>query len=449
MKAIYLLLASILFSLLSIRKARAQDGLSYDNSVLAEGPYDEYSSDIKSDSSFFSSFFVEPKRITLRHEVSYKFEDPSAIKNNRFSLLLEYSKYLLDNFYIKLDSKLNAFWIKDHRAEADNEKIAFQNNFIEGFLQFSIKQTSIKAGVQKMIWGESEAGAITDVISPRDYSELFFISLEESRRGQPMISVDQFTKIGDWTVFFVPFPAFNRYPLKGTAYYFDPFNGNARYRDEKTDKGNFEYGLKWKKTFGSSDISLMSASLIDNDYAFRADGYSADGLILVTRMKQRFNIAGMTLNYTFGDFILKGEAAVKLKKSYNSVSYQIVKRNAIDAALVLDYTPKGGSLALSLEAVNSHTCGWNDEIQIVPRNIYSLVFTWNKTFFNQNLSIFGMTIYTSPYTSFLHKLMLSYKLSDHITLFLDGFYPDVRDERNTNWRYSDQKQVDFKIQYQF
>jgi hypothetical protein len=412
-------------------------------------PLSEFALEAEVPASFFTTSILEPTRFTLRHELSYKLKNPDGIKNHRTSFRLEYKKAFLKYFFLQFDSKLNTFWSNDHRAKAKGENIYFENNFIEGFLQFSIKQTSIKAGIQKVIWGESEAGAITDVISPRDYSELFFISLEESRRGQPMISVDQFTKIGDWVVFFVPFPVLNRYPLKGTAYYADPFGGKAGYRDEKSDKENFEYGLRWKKTFGSSDISIMAASLVDNDYANRLDGSTPDGELIVTKMKKRVNMAGLTFNYALGDFILKGEAALKLQKAYNNASFQVVEKNAADASLGLDYTPGAGSLSLSLEAVNSRVIGWNDAIQFVPRNINSLVFTCYKTYFSQTLSFLWLTIYNSPYTSFLHRLTISYKLNDNFTLFLNGFYPHVRDEKSPNWMYRDQKQLDFKIQYQF
>ncbi len=115
----------------------------------------------------------------------------------------------------------------DKATEAEDEEVLFETSSKEAFLQASFADTSIKGGVQIMIWGESDGGAIADVISPRDYSELFFISLEESRIGQPMLIIDQFSAIGDWSLFYIHDPEFNEYPEKGTAYYYDPFDGQA------------------------------------------------------------------------------------------------------------------------------------------------------------------------------------------------------------------------------
>ncbi|MBU2510349.1 hypothetical protein KJ966_03390 [bacterium] len=396
----------------------------------------------------FLSSLLEPIRFTLRHEVSYKTEDPDGINNNRTSFRLEYSKFFLNNFFLQFDSKLSAFWSNDHRAEAENEEALFETSSKEAFLQASFSDTSIKAGVQILIWGESDGGAITDVISPRDYSELFFISLEESRIGQPIVIIDQFSTIGDWSFFFIPDPGFNEYPEKGTAYYYDPFAGLAVYQDVTSDEELFEYGLRWKKTFGKSDVGIMAASLIDNDYAYRLDGYTNSGKLLFTKIKQRYTMAGITFNYATGNFLLKGEIGKKLPKAFNNGAYQIIEKDVVDTALGLEYSP-GGDYTLSLEAVNNHVIDWNDDIQTVPEDSNSLVVVWSKSFFNEDLSVNWMTSYSEPYTSYMHSLRTSYNWNDNITLFFDAFYPDIKKEESNMWVYRDQKQLVFKLQFQF
>lgn len=411
--------------------------------IFEEEPSSELSREDKSDTSFFSSFFREPVRFTLKHEVSYKAEDPAGIINNRSSFRLEYSKFFLNYFYLQFDSKINAFWSNDHRSEAEDEKVLFEPSFREAFLQTSFGDTSIKAGVQILIWGESDGGAITDVISPRNYSELFSISLEESRIGQLMVTIDQFSPIGDWSLFFVPDPDFNEYPEKGTEYYFDPFNDSLEYRDEKPDKDPFEYGMRWKKTFGKSDISLMAASLIDNDYANRLDGYT------IIKVKKRYALAGMTFNYAIGNFLFKGEAGYKAPKAFNNASFQIVEKDIVDSSLGLEYAPGGGSLTLTLEAINNHVINWSDEILGVPKASNSVIIGASDKFLKDDLSINWMTIYCKPYTSYLHTLSISYLWNDNITFYFDAYYPDAYDDRSGYWIYRDQKQIVFKTQYQF
>ena len=425
------------------------DELDETDLIFKEKPSSELSLEDESDTFSCLSFFLEPMRFTLKHEVCYKTEDPDGIKSNRSSFRLEYSKFFLNNFYLQFDSKITAFWSNDHRAEAEDKKVLFEHSYKEAFLQISIANTSIKGGVQTLIWGESDGGAITDVISPRNYSEPFFISLEESRIGQPMLTIDQFSPIGDWSLFFIPDPDFNEYPEKGTAYYFDPLDGLAEYQDETSDEEVFEYGLRWKKTFGKSDISVMAASLIDNDYAYRMDGITGTGKNILIKIKQRYTLAGITFNYAKGNFLFKGEIGKKSPKAFNNASSQIVKKDVVDTALGMEYSPGGGSYTLSLEAVNNHVVDWNDEIQSVPEDSNSLVIGWSKTFFNEDLSVNWMTSYSEPFTSYLHALTTSYNWNDNITLYFDAYYPDIKDERSGYWIYRDQKQVVFKIQYQF
>lgn len=412
--------------------------------VFDEMPSGEVSDGIGSGTSFLTSYVFEPTRVTLRQEGSYKFKEPDGIINNRSSVRLEYSKFFLNNFFLQFDSRLTTYWKNDHRAKAEAEQVFFESRTREAFLQTSFLKTSIKAGIQILAWGESEVGAITDEISPRDYREMFNISLEELRLGQPMLTVDQYSPFGAWGLFFIPSPAFNKYPKKGTAYYYDPFNGNIEDRVEKRDENIFEYGMRWKKTFGKSDISIMAASLINNDYAYRME----DSLDRITKNKLRNYLAGMAFNYALRNFLVKGEVAMKSPKVYNNASFHIVKKDAIDASLGFDYSP-GGTFSLSLESVTNFVADWNDEIQGVPELTHTLVLFLNNRFINDDLSVFLVTLYSEPYTSFLNILTTSFNWNDHVTLYFDAYYPFIKDKKSFYWIYRDQKQVVFKMQYQF
>jgi hypothetical protein len=412
--------------------------------VFDEMPSSEASDGIGLVTSFLTSYIFEPTRVTLKQEGSYKFEKPDGIINNRSSVRLEYSKFFLNNFFLQFDSRLTTYWKNDHRAKAEAEKVFFELRTREAFLQTSFLKTSIKAGIQILAWGESEVGAITDEISPRDYREMFNISLEALRLGQPMLTVDQYSSFGDWGLFFIPYPDFNEYPKKGTAYYYDPFNGKIEDRVKTPYENIFEYGMRWKKTFGKSDISVMAARLINNDYAYGLE----DNLGLITKNQLRYYLAGMTFNYALRNFLVKGEVAMKSPKAYNNAAFHIVKKDAVDASLGFDYSP-GGTFSLSLESVTNFVADWNDEIQGVPEVTHTLVLFLNNRFIHDDLSVFLVTLYSEPYTSFLNILTTSFNWNDHVTLYFDAYYPFIKDRKSYYWIYRDQKQVVFKFQYQF
>jgi hypothetical protein len=376
-----------------------------------------------------------PLRVTLAQEVAYKAEQPDRLIKNRASVRIEYSKYFLDHFVVQFSGKTTAFLKKDHRHDAEGTDTTVS----QAYLQTSAGQTSLRVGIQALAWGESLLAPITDVVSPRDNRELFNFNLEELRIGQPMVAVDQYSPLGRWSVFWIPKPAFNKNPARGTAYSFDPFNYRAR---TEGDNGA-EYGGSWKKNFDNADITLMAASLVDNDYGL---SMNTDGT--VTRVKERYTLAGLSFNYAFKSFILRGEAALKNSRAFNNAALHIVKKRALDSYLGLDYR-YSASFTVGVELVNQHIDDWTDDIQGYARDNRSLLLNVSKTLMNDDLTVNLLHFQNRPYRASVTVLDTTYKWNDHVTLGLNASVPDTNDRRSALWSVRDQKQVGFKFQYQF
>jgi hypothetical protein len=383
--------------------------------------------------------WLEPLRISLKHEVSYKFASPKRVVNNRSSVRLEYSKALTSNLYFRLDTKLNLHWSNDHRARAKDEDPFRELITREAYLQSSFGNTSFRLGYQILPWGVSEGGAITDEVSPRNSAEFFFISLEESRVGQPMLTADHFGDSGQWTAFFVPRPGYNKYPDRGSEYDIPgAFDRNAP-DDDWGNAGTYEFGARWKRTFGKSDISLMAARLIDNDYLVR---------------QQRFRMYGLTANIAIDNLLLRAEVALKQPRAFfarsaDSSSLTVVESDQFDSSFGFDYSPGGRALTYSAEVVWSRLLDWRNHILGREQDEYSLVGSVSNRFFNDDLTLSWLTIYTRPYASFQHRFLSSYLIDDNSTVYFEFFYPDERDERSGTWPYRDQKQFVIRYQYQF
>ena len=392
---------------------------------------------------------TKPLRFTLGHEASFRTQEERGIVNNRSWFRLEYSSLVHDDFFVQLDSKLNSYWRSDHRAKAEGKSVVLETSTPEAFVQYSGAggSTSVKAGVQRLIWGESEAGAVTDEVSPRNLSELFFIPLEEARIGQFMVNVEHFSPAGNWNLFYVPAPKFNKYPKPGTAYFADPFDGRANVRDAFS-KHRHETGLRWKRTFSRSDVSLMAASLIDNDHVYRLDNVDPGGRLDVSRTTQRFTLLGTTFNYATGRLLAKGEVGWKHRKAFNDAALQVLKKDVIDASLGLTYS-LGQSNTVGVEVVNSHLRDWSDRIVGVPRNTTSLVLNANLFFLNDQLSVNLLAIAVRPFKSYQSSIRTSYKWSDNLTFSVDAHLIHVPDPQSRLYRYRGQDQIVFRVQHQF
>ncbi len=383
--------------------------------------------------------WLEPLRISLKHETSYKFAAPKRLVNNRSSVRLEYSKPLTSNLFLRLDTKLNLHWSNDHRAKAKDENLFRELVTREAYLQSSFGNTSFRLGYQILPWGISEGGAITDEVSPRNSAEFFFISLEESRVGQPMLAMDHFGDSGQWTAFFVPRPGYNKYPDRGSEYDIPgAFDKNAP-NDDWDNAGTHEFGARWKRSFGKSDISLMAARLIDNDYLVR---------------QQRFRMYGLTANVAVDNLLLRAEVALKQPRAFfarstGSSGLTVVESDQFDSSFGFDYSPGGRALTYSAEVVWSRLLDWRNDIVGREQDEYSLVGSVSNRFLNNDLTLSWLTIYTRPYTSLQHRFLSSYLIDDSSTFYFELFYPDERDERSGAWPYRDQKQFVIRYQYQF
>jgi len=380
---------------------------------------------------------LRPTRVTLAAEASYKLAAPQYWVKDRASVRVEYAKHFLDQSFLQFDAKQTVFLDQDHRHDPEGTDTSVS----QAYVQSSLYKTSVSLGVQTVAWGESILAPITDEVSPRDNRELFNFNLEELRVGQPMVSVDQYSDFGRFSAFYTPQPKFNKSPQKGSAYYFVPPNVTIE-RSADAQRTSPEYGLNWRKSFGRADVSVMAAHLIDNDYALRADG--PDRFV---QEKTKYSLAGMTYSYTTGQFLFKSELGWKSPKAFNDAQMQIVRRNELDAYLGMEYR-HSSTLSLNFEGVNQHISGWDSTIQ-TPRNRQTYLLTVTKLLMHDDLSIQWLQFLNRPDTSTLTMLMTSYKWNDNVTLSLNAICPSTRNPRSGLYLVRDQKQLAFKIQYQF
>jgi hypothetical protein len=234
--------------------------------------------------------FWAPAKFTFGYELGAREGGPARAEwvNHRGSFRLEYEKHFWSGLFLRLDSKLTAFMGRDHRARARDEQVFVEALSKDAYLQYSAGDNSFTLGRRVLVWGESETGAITDVISPRNFSELFFISLEESRISQAMLSYERFAQGAEWSAFYIPEPGFNRYPRTGTAYDLAPPESAVRVRD--TGRNSPELGGRWKRSIGNSDLSLMLARLSANDPVLRAPAEEAQAEPVLLSDAQRFDL---------------------------------------------------------------------------------------------------------------------------------------------------------------
>lgn len=428
------------------------DMLTDDGGLFPEEKEQEIATD-STTGSFWKDYVFEPTRLGISYEMTYKFTKPDELIKNRLAFRVEYSKFLFNNFFLQLDTKFFTFLEGDARSRPinffinDNERrreVAFGSITRNAYMQYSFGLTSIKVGIQTLAWGESDFAAVVDEINPFDFRDPLNLNIDELRLGQFMVALNVYSSIGNWSGFFVPDARFNLFPEEGTRFFVDPFAGrNVTIEDETIENNLFEYGIRWKKTFGKSDISVIATSLIDNNIV-RREVDSA----LILESERRFTTLGSSFNYAVGNLLIRGEAAIKFPRSYNDADLQLIERNAFDSTLSFEYAPNS-TTTYGLEFVHNHVINWTDEIAGVPQNDYSLFLSYGKQFFKNNLSVNLISLVNWPYFTSFNLLSAGYKLNDNITLSLDTLVPITNDERSGFFQFREQQQLAFKIQLLF
>lgn len=402
--------------------------------------------------SFWKTYIFDPSRWTMSYELTYKFTEPDELIKNRFALRAEYSKFLFNNLFVQLDAKIFAFLDGDSRSrpvtlylndKGNETEFALGSITRNAFVQYSFGKVSFSAGIQTLAWGESDFAAVTDEINPFDLRDPLNLNIDEIRLGQFMTTFNVYTSFGNWNFFWVPDPRFNELPKEGTEFYVDPYGGQDVTLQD-ADNGNlFEYGMRWKKTFGKSDVSIIATSLMDNTTFSRqidTDTYEIS--------KKRFYTVGTGGNYAIGNLLLKGEAALKLNRTYTDTSLQLLQRNAFDATVGFEYS-LNSTATLGLELINSHIVDWNDQILGFPKNDFTAFFIATKELMKGDLALNYISMFNAPNTTYFNLLSGSYNWTDNIVVSLDAIIPITQDPESAYYQFREQQHLAFKIQFLF
>lgn len=386
-------------------------------------------------------------RFSLKHEYGSRLESPKHVVSNRSSLRIEFSKLFNDHYFIQIDALANKYWKNDHITKANEKSYLIRTVTKEAYLQMSYGESSLKIGKQILVWGEADGMAITDVISPRDYSEFYFIPLEESRLGQNLIVWDQYTKTGSYNLFFNPSPRLDKKPEKGSEYEVSSFDSSTVSIETKTVKGE-EMGIRWKKTVGKLDIAIMVARLLSNQYSYTTNGTTADGRLQLVQEPYFYNLIGATFILASSNILWKGEVASKSNRAFNTSSYARIKKDVWDAYLGFEYSG-GVSYTLGLDLFGRHISDWNDEILGTKQNEGTLGLNWNKTYCNEDLKLTFGGVYAWVYKDFMFSGQAEYIWNDNLKFEVQLFILESQNNESQQYIYRGQDRVTGKIVYQF
>jgi len=399
--------------------------------------------------------FLDAPKLTLQHEFATATQSNHEVVANRSGLRLEWDTLVSEQFLFKFDGKVIAYLGNDHLSEAQSKSFFAAHTQRELYAQASFESFSFKVGKQVVVWGEADTGVITDVISPRDYSEFIFTTLEDSRIGQYMVLMDGYTSSGNFSVFLNPDPQPDLLPEKDTRY--DTLTGvmdSVEIRGNTPGFPDVEYGVRWKKVFGKSDVSVMAAQLFQNSPVlnFRGINPENEGQVVLKERYKPYQMSGFTANFALDNFLFKAEAAYKNDFLHQGIDqdnrFHEVKRDLLDMAVGFDYDANG-RYQVTFETSNRLIFDFTDQIAGQRESSTSSYFNLSKLFLNETVKPQYTGYYHYQDKNAFHQFQLIYDITDNIELECCYTFFDIQEKESEMWPYRDEDRVSVGVKFYF
>ena len=299
------------------------------------------------------------------------------------------------NLKVDLDSEFNFSFKAENDDQDLSQSYSPKTTLRELYWQKSFGKHTFKIGKKIVVWGKADALVVTDVLTPKDLSLLFFTDIEKARIGQLLFEWDLFLEKTEINLYAIPFPLYDKSthlehpysPLKG-------LNASIKNQEEYSkNKQNPEVALRINRQWEWGSAALLIASLHNRDLLLETSGSDS------FEKHERYFFTGLTTNVAFKSFLLKTELAYEQKRPLQAkttvfgidIPY-IEKKDFLSAMIGFDYNhSQWGNWLIEY----SFTGPLEKEDNLYQKGLQQLVvLNWSKNFLNEDLTLSsGLTFY--------------------------------------------------------
>ncbi|MBI1859845.1 MAG: hypothetical protein HYR96_02875 [Deltaproteobacteria bacterium] len=183
------------------------------------------------------------------------------------------------------------------------------------FLQYRNDWLTVRAGNQRVVWGEVFGFYYADIVNPKDMRELGLGDLSLNRLSVPMIDVVVSFSAAALEFLAIPRPVFSKMPSVVGDFAF-PFHdvvssGSVSFGEDSgkdLSLSNAEFGLRGSKQWSGTDLSLFYFYYWDRIPTFTAFVVTPSPLsVSLTPFHARLSTVGLTASHDFSPFVLRLE----------------------------------------------------------------------------------------------------------------------------------------------
>jgi hypothetical protein len=354
----------------------------------------------------------------------------------------------------------------------------------EAYIDWKGEMLALRVGRQVVSWGKADDIQITDVLNPRDETNVVAADYNESKLGVDAVRLSLLTDKTQVDAYWIPFFTPSILPLaKGNPLH-------SRIFPEEVDGIGINYPEKY------DDFELPEKRLSKSELALRASSYTSvadlslygfygwddlplirynpnivfgDGedmpatsyTIDVTGEYKRMYMIGADAAIPAGDFVFRLEGAYFPKRHFQTdVNSQLFKysedsrpaskrKNQVLGLAGLDWTPSGG-WTITAQYVADGVIDYDSDIER-KKFEHQATLSIEKSILNETLTIMASGALDLWDFSTASELELDYKLTDAITLSLIGdLYLEGPDGKEGLYgEYRDYSSVTFKGKMSF
>lgn len=317
-----------------------------------------------------------------------------------------------------------------------------QTELRELYLDATIKDSSIIAGKQQIVWGKADGLKVLDVVNPQDFREFILDDFDQSRI--PLWSVNAEIPIKDITLqlLWIPDQTYHEFAKPGATYAFTsplitpptPDGIPVIVNPVTTPDDIFsdaDWGLRISTFFNGWDLTFNYLyHYNDTPVLFRKINQTANGIqVVINPEYKRSHLIGGTFSNTFGDLTLRGEIGYSTDRYIATVDDTdidgVVKVNELSYVLGFDWYGFTDSL-ISTQIFQTHLD--EHEPGMITENVTTrATLLLKSSFMNETLNAEVLWIHDLDVEDGLIRPKLSYDLNDEVKLSIgiDVFYGDT------------------------
>ena len=232
----------------------------------------------------------------------------------------------------------------------------------EFYLEIPLDRIHLSLGKQPIVWGQADGLKVLDLVNPQDFREFILDDFADSRIPLWSIQAEVSIRNLSWQIVWIPDRTYHRLPQPGSVFSFGPPQitacldqvENAACGIDSTDLKVLP-SQRPQGFFSGSDAGMMLSGFWKGwdwtlNYLYHYHDFPApfreispDGTEAAVRPRYlRGHLAGGSLSNAFGDFVLRGEAGLFLKRPFVDAdplnSQGVLQANEINYVLGLDFS---------------------------------------------------------------------------------------------------------------